>query len=149
MHRNMTPILALTALLIGGCSASASPETAQDRPQPKGVGSTSSLAALPQEATARVHRLGQAPSVTRPDCRDGRVTRVIPGHSGWDSLKHAAAGLLRHPGADHAASSPNHGGRATVVLYRSDDTIKATARLRIVDDRLFPDSIAVCQSTIR
>lgn len=103
----------------------------------------------PPEAPGRVQRLDQMPSGTRPDCRDGGVTRIIPGHSGWDSLTQAAVGLLRHPGADHAAMSPANGRRATIVLYRSDDTIKAAARLRRLDDRWFPDSIAVCQSTVR
>jgi hypothetical protein len=95
-----------------------------------------------------MQRLDHMPSVTRPDCRNGGVTRIVPGHSGWESLKKATSGLLRYPGAGHAAMSPANGRRVTVVLYRSDDTIKATARLYRLDDRWFPDSIAVCRSTV-
>ncbi len=149
MRRNVTASVLLVVLLVGGCAANASPEAAQDPPQPTGAGSPSSVTASPNETTARVQRLDQMPSRTRPDCPNGRVTRIIPGHSGWESLKEATPGLLRHPGADHAAMSPANGGRVTVVLYRSDDTIKATARLRRLDDRWFPDSIAFCQSTVR
>jgi hypothetical protein len=145
MRRNITATLPLAALLVAGCAADA----AQDRPQPTDAGSPASVAASPQEAPARVQRLDRMPSATRPDCANGRVTRVVPGHSGWDSLKQAAVGLLRHPDADHAAVSPANGKRVTIVLYRSDDTIKAKARLRRLDDRWFPDSIAVCQSTVR
>lgn len=149
MRRNIMAMLPLTALLVAGCAADATPDASQDRPHPTVAGSPSSVAASPQKATARVQRLDQMPSATRPDCPDGRVTRVVPGHSGWDSLKQAAVGLLRNPGADHAAMSRANGRRVTIVLYRSDDTIKATARLRRLDNRWFPDSIAVCQSTVR
>ena len=149
MRRNMTAMLPLAALLLAGCAASATPDAAQDRPQPTAAGSLSPVAASPQEAAARVQRLDQMLSGTRPDCRDGRVTRMIPGHSGWDSLTQAAVGLLRHPGADHAAMSPANESWVTVVLYRSDDTVKAAARLHHVDGRWFPDSIAVCQFTVR
>jgi hypothetical protein len=39
--------------------------------------------------------------------------------------------------------------RVVIVLYRFDDTVKATARLRRLYGRWFSDSLAVCQSTVR
>lgn len=101
-----------------------------------------------RQATSEVQRLGHMPWDVRPDCSDGEVSRLIPGHSGWSSLRQAAAGLLRHPGADHAVVAPLKNAGVIVVLYRDDDTIKAAARLRRLDSRWFPNSIALCRATV-
>lgn len=101
-----------------------------------------------RQPTSEVLRLDRLPSDMRPDCSDGEVTRLIPGHSGWSSLRRAAAGLLRHPGADHSVIAPMNNAGVIVVLYRDDDTIKAAARLRRLDGRWFPNSIALCRATV-
>jgi hypothetical protein len=143
-HMLAVPLLAV--LLATGCSDEGDSNAARERAT--AAASQSSEAASTQRTTPRVQRLHYMPSGLRPDCRDGRVNRIIPGHAGWRSLVRATAGLLRHPGADHAALSPVAGNRVTVVLYRGDSTTKATALLRHLDDRWFPDSIAVCRSTL-
>jgi hypothetical protein len=147
MRRGITAMLPLAALLIGGCTAETGPDAEPDRRHPAGAVSPPAVAASPP-ATAREQRLEERGAGARPDCRDGGVTRVIPGHAGWEALKDARSGLLRHSEADHAAWSPSSKGRPTLVLYRSDETIKASARLYRWDGRWFADSIAVCRSTI-
>lgn len=151
MRKTVRAMLPLAVLLAGGCAADPRPDATQDAPQPTGTGSQSPVAASPQEERPRVQRLDHLPSGTRPDCRNGRVARAIPGHTGWESrsLREVAAGLLLHPGASRAAISPVVGGRATVVLYRADATTKATFRVSRLDGRWVPDSIAVCMSTVR
>ena len=136
-------------MLASACAGATDSEVEQISAEQMDVpSSTSEATTQDQQATQEVQRPGRMPYVVRPECSNGRVTRVVPGHSGWPSLDRAAAGLLRHPGADHAAISPIDGGRAIVVLYRDDDTAKAAARLRRLDSRWFPDSIAVCRSTV-
>jgi hypothetical protein len=136
-------------LLATGCAATAESNAAQK--PPTAAASTSSDDTPPERMAARVLRLQQMPSGLRPDCRDGRVNRVIPGYAGWGqwgSPEKATASLLQHPGADHASWSPAASERVTVVLYRGDGTTKATARLRRVNDQWLPDSIALCRSNL-
>lgn len=154
MEREMRGRSAVVAgslvLMAAGCTGSAdadrgvvAPERTQASPSPSSTTGPATKADPP-----KVRWLDHMPSGVRPDCSDGQVNRIIPGHSGWRTLKAAAAGLLRHPGADHAAVSPVRRGRATVVLYRRDDTTRATARLRLLHNLWYPNSIALCSATI-
>ncbi len=81
----------------------------------------------------------------RPDCGDGQVVLVVPGHSGWPSLREALIGLLKHPGGDRAvvvALSPN---RAVAVIFRSDGSVRARTALERFDKGWFPQNIALCR----
>lgn len=149
MLRNLAA-MPLLALLASGCAANAEPDTTRDIAQQTRSTASSPAPTTPAPAgtTRPTRRLDHVPHSTRPDCSDGLVTRIIPGHSGWRSLDQATTGLLRHPGADHAAMPPVDDGRVTIVLYRRDDTTKATARLSRLHNRWFPDSIALCRSTL-
>ena len=150
MSRRMAAML-LLVLPASGCTANTEPDAAPGLPQ-QTRSTASSLAPTtpaPAGTTRPVRRLDHAPHGTRPDCPDGLVTRIIVTYlDGWRSVDQATAGLLRHPGADHAAMSPVDDGRVTIVLYRRDDTTKATARLSRLDNRWSPDSMAVCRSSL-
>jgi hypothetical protein len=137
----------LAALFATGCAANADYSAAGARPTTDA--SPPSEIASTQRPSPRVQRLHHMPPGLRPDCRNARVNRVILGYmtQGW-TLSRATAGLLRHPGADHVALSPVSGNRVTMVLYRSDGTTKATARLHRVNERWLPASIAACRSSL-
>ena len=146
MRRCILTLLPLAALILGGCAVSR--DATSSRSQPNDASSLSSDIAASREATAVTQRLLDPRLGTRPDCRNGQVIRIIPAHSGWDSLRGAGRGLMRYPGADRAVLLSPAGRRATVVLYRSNDTVKAAAHLSRLDSRWFPDSITLCRSTL-
>src|SRR5688500_10757111 len=90
-----TAAMLLLALLASGCTGNTEPDVAPDLPQQ--TRSTASFPAPTTPAPAGTSRpvrwLDHVPHGTRPDCPDGLVTRIIPGHSGWRSLDQATAGL--------------------------------------------------------
>lgn len=133
--------IAGVALLVASCSSDARDEV----PTTSRTASTSSTAG-PSPIAPNIVRIDQVPTVKRPDCATGRVVNIVPGHSGWPTLRRAAAGLLRHPGAGHAALTPARERPVAVLLYRRDHTVKATAYLRQLHDRWYPDSIAICRA---
>jgi hypothetical protein len=136
----------LVALLASGWATKADSSEAHARPTAD-ASPSSEIAST--QTSRRVQRLHHMPPGLRPDCRNGRVNRVILGYmTGGQSLGRATAGLLRHPGGDHVALSPVSGNRVTIVLYRGDGTTKATARLRRLNERWLPESIAVCRSSL-
>jgi hypothetical protein len=82
---------------------------------------------------------------TRPDCSGGGVARIIPGHSGWPSLRTALLGLLKHPGGDRAVVVALSRGRAVAVVFRRDGSVRARSALERFDQRWFPQNIALCR----
>jgi len=141
----------ILAVGVAGCATDASRDSDARPAKHTATPEASSAQTEHENASAlNVRWLGRTPSGIRPDCTDGQVTHIAPGHSGWRSLERAAAGLLRHPGADHAAILPVNikNARAVVVLYRKGDTTKATARLRRLHGRWFPSSIALCRGAL-
>lgn len=133
-------------LLVTGCTS----DSGDDKPQAEGRTSPSrAIATQSESALNEVVRLDHVPSARRPDCPGDRVRQLVVAHLGWPSLERAAAGLLRHPGADHAALTPVKNGHAIVLLYRGDDSRKAKIPVRHVQDKWFPDYYAVCRADMR
>jgi hypothetical protein len=101
------------------------------------------------EGHARFVRVDGRRIDTRPECGAGPLATVIPGHSGWPTLREATLGLLKHPGGTRAVAVSLSRTRAVIVIFRNDGTVRARSAVSTLDGRWFPENLTMCRRAIR